>query len=71
LNLNSGTFRDELTLEYSINSDAFIVAEIYGFGPGKTFLEENMLEVCADKGVLDWVAVIIKSLHHVYSPGLV
>ena len=71
MNLNSGTFGYELALKDSVNSDASIVTERNGFGPGEAFLEKDVLKVCTDKGVLNRVAIIIKSLHHVCSPAFV
>ena len=71
LRLDARTFRDQLTLEYSVNSDASIVAERDWFCPCIALFEEDVLKVSGDKRVFNWVTIVIKSLHHVSSPAFV
>ena len=71
LRLDAGTFRDQLTLEYSVNSDASIVAERDWFCPCKALLEEDVFKISGDKRVFNRVTIVIKSLHHVSSPAFV
>lgn len=65
-----GALRDQLTLENSVDADAARVAERDWFGPRETFFEEDVLEVGPHEGVLNRVAVVVKSLHQVVSPAL-
>ena len=71
LRLDARTFRDQLTLEYSVNSDASIIAERDWFCPSITLLKEDVFEISRDKRVFNWITIVVESLHHVSSPTLV
>jgi len=45
------------------------MAKSYRLCPRVALLEEYMLEVSADKLVLNRVAIVIERLHHVHSPA--
>ena len=64
------SFGYKLTLEHSVDPNASIVAKRDRFSPCEALLEENVLEVGANKRVLNRIAVVIKGLHHVFSPLL-
>jgi len=69
LEYDSRAFRDKLTLEDAIDTDSSVITERDRLSPGVTFLEEDMFKVGCDEGVLDRVAIVIKSLHGIFPPA--
>jgi len=70
LRFNAGTFGYKLTLENTINPYASVVTKRDRFSPSIALFEEDMFEVCRYKRILNGIAVVVKRLHHVFSPFL-
>ena len=63
------SFRDKLTLEYSVNAETSITTNLYWLRPCEALLEVYMFEVCCHKLVFDRITEIIDSLESAFSPS--
>ena len=70
MRLDARSLGHSLALENPINSYASVVAKRDRLCPSIAFFEEDMFEVCCYKRILNGIAVIVKRLHHVFSPLL-
>ena len=69
LNLDTWSLRYKFTLENTVNTNSFIITERNRFGPCEAFLKKDMLEVGRYERILDWITIVIKRLHHVFTPA--
>ena len=68
LNLDTWSLGYKFTLEDTVNANSFIITEWNWLGPCKAFLKKNMLEVSLYERILNWITIVIKRLHHVFTP---
>ena len=62
------TFRNEFTLENSIDAETSITTYLYWLRPCEALLEVYMLEVCCYELIFDRIAEIVDSLKNTFSP---
>ena len=68
LSLDTWSFGYEFTLEDAIDANTSIMTERNGFRPRVAALEENVFEIGANEGILDWVTIVVKGLAHIFIP---
>ena len=71
LHHDSWAFTHQLAAENAIDTDTTVIAEADRLGPRVALLKEHVLEVRLHEAVFDWVAIVVKCLHHVLAPALV
>jgi len=69
LNLDTWSLRYKFTLKDSIDTNSFIIAERNRLGPCEAFLKKDMLEVGRYERILNRITIVVKRLHHVFSPA--
>ena len=63
------SFRDKLTLEYSVNAETSITTNLYWLRPCEALLEVYVLKVCCHELVFNRITEIIDGLESAFSPG--